>query len=55
MRRYDILREIEKLDPERDCERIVHLSFGYEFSWDTVRALEIALYRTFCITNKVRS
>lgn len=51
MRRYDILREIEKLDPERDCERIVHLSFGYEFSWDTVRALEIALYRTFCITS----
>ena len=27
----------------------MHLSFGYEFSWDSVRALEIALYRTYCI------
>jgi hypothetical protein len=30
-RRFDILREIEALDPERDHQRIVHLSFGYEF------------------------
>lgn len=49
MGRFDILHEIERLDPERDCQRIVHLSFGYEFSWDTVRALEIALYRTYCV------
>ncbi len=49
MGRFDILREIESLDPERDCQRIVHLSFGCEFSWDSVRALEIALYRTYCI------
>jgi hypothetical protein len=48
MGRFNILREIESLDPERDCQRIVHLSYGYEFSWDTVRALEIALYRTYC-------
>lgn len=49
MRRFDTLHEIESLDPEHDCQRIVHLSFGYEFSWDTVRALEIALYRTYCV------
>jgi hypothetical protein len=48
MGRYDILREIERLDPERDNQRIMHLSFGYEFPWDSVRALEIALYRTYC-------
>src|SRR5215472_2900021 len=48
MGRYDILREIERLDPERDHQRIVHLSFGYEFPWDSVRALEVALYRTYC-------
>ena len=30
-------------------ERIVHLSFGYEFPWDSIRALEIALYRTYCV------
>ena len=44
-----MLRAIEKLDPERDHQRIVHLSFGYEFSWDSIRALEIALYRTYCV------
>jgi hypothetical protein len=47
--RYDNLREIERLDPERDCQRIMHLSFGYEFCWDSTRALEIALYRTYCV------
>ena len=49
MGRFDILREIERLDPERDHQRIMHLSFGYEFPWDSVRALEVALYRTYCI------
>lgn len=49
MGRNDILKEIERLDPERDHQRIMHLSFGYEFSWDSVRALEIALYRTYCV------
>ena len=48
-RRYDVLREIERLDPERDHQRIVHLSFGYEFCWDSIRALEVALYRTYCV------
>jgi ER-bound oxygenase mpaB/B'/Rubber oxygenase, catalytic domain len=49
MGRYDILHDIESLDPERDNQRIVHLSFGYEFPWDSIRALEIALYRTYCV------
>lgn len=49
MARYDVLHEIERLDPERDNQRIMHLSFGYEFSWDSIRALEIALYRTYCV------
>lgn len=49
MGRFDILREIASLDPERDCQRIVHLSFGHEFPWDSVRALELALYRTYCV------
>lgn len=49
MGRFDILREIRSLDPERDNQRIMHLSFGYEFPWDSVRALEIALYRTYCV------
>ena len=49
MGRFDNLREIERLDPERDCQRIMHLSFGYEFCWDSTRALELALYRTYCV------
>jgi hypothetical protein len=49
MARLDRLREIERLDPERDHQRIMHLAFGYEFPWDSVRALEIALYRTYCV------
>jgi hypothetical protein len=49
MARYDILKQICSLDPERDNQRIVHLSFGYEFSWDSIRALEVALYRTYCV------
>jgi len=49
MGRFDVLHEIERLDPERDCQRIMHLSFGYEFPWDSIRALEIALYRTYCV------
>jgi hypothetical protein len=49
MGRYDRLHEIERLDPERDCQRVVHLSFGYEFCWDSTRALELALYRTYCV------
>lgn len=49
MGRFDILNEIQRLHPERDNQRIMHLSFGYEFPWDSVRALEIALYRTYCI------
>jgi len=49
MGRFDILHEIERLDPVRDHQRIVHLSFGYEFPWDAIRSLEIALYRTYCV------
>ncbi len=49
MGRFDILRKIQQLDPERDHLEILHLSAGYEFPWDTVRALEIALYRTYCV------
>jgi hypothetical protein len=47
--RFDILHQIQRLDPERDHVKIQHLSTGYEFPWDTVRALEVALYRTYCV------
>jgi membrane protease YdiL (CAAX protease family) len=47
--RFDVLREIERLDPQRDNQRIMHLSFGWEFPWDSIRALEVALYRTYAM------
>ncbi len=47
--RFDRLHHIQKLDPLHDHVEIQHLSAGYEFPWDTLRALEIALYRTYCV------
>jgi hypothetical protein len=49
LKRFDRLRQIQQLDPVRDHVRIQHLSTGYEFPWDNIRALEIALYRTYCV------
>ncbi len=49
MGRFDTLKQIQQLEPERDNMKIMYLSFGYEFSWDSIRSLEIALYRTYCV------
>ena len=49
MGRFDITRRIAELDPERDHVQIMHYLAGWEFPWDYVRALEMALYRTFCV------
>lgn len=48
MGRYTNLRQIQQLDPIEDHEQICYLMAGYEFPWDITRALEIALFRTFC-------
>jgi hypothetical protein len=49
MSRYRIFEEIQTLDPERDQQRIVFLPACYEFPFDTTRALEFALFRTYCV------
>ena len=49
MPKRSILAEISRLDPERDDQRIVHLSTCYDFPFDTTRALEFALFRTFAV------
>ena len=49
MARPNVLCEIEALDPLRDHQRIVFLSTRYDFPFDTVRSLELALFRTFCV------
>jgi hypothetical protein len=43
------LREIERLDPVADHQRIVYLDTCYEFPFDTTRSLELALFRTFAV------
>jgi hypothetical protein len=48
IRNKKVTREIASLDPAKDHGRIVHLMTGYEFPWDMIRALEVALLKTFC-------
>jgi len=48
LRNKAITAEILSLDPAKDHCRIVHLFTGYEFPWDVIRALEIALMKSFC-------
>lgn len=47
--RWDNLRRILALDPERDHQEIYRLSSGFEFPWDHLRAMEFALFRTYCV------
>src|SRR5437867_12107065 len=47
MPRSAVLDDIQKLDPVKDHQRIVFLSTRYDFPFDTTRALELALFRTF--------
>ncbi|MGH3374143.1 MAG: oxygenase MpaB family protein [Actinoallomurus sp.] len=49
MGRYSRLRQIQKLDPERDYQEIFRVSTEYEFPWDMTRALELALFRTYAV------
>jgi ER-bound oxygenase mpaB/B'/Rubber oxygenase, catalytic domain len=43
------LDEIERLDPVRDCRRIVFIDTFIEFPFDTTRALELAFFKTFAV------
>ena len=49
MRESPNLQEIRGLDPVLDHARIVYLDTCFEFPWDTTRALELALFRTFAV------
>jgi hypothetical protein len=49
MSRFSVLRQIQQLDPLHDYERIVFLCTCFEFPFDTTRALEFALFRTYCV------
>jgi len=47
--RFGWLRQILSLDPVVDHEEVYRISAGYEFPWDYTRALEFALFRTYCV------
>jgi hypothetical protein len=47
--RWRWVRRIEELDPVRDHQEIYRISAVYEFPWDYQRALELALFRTYCV------
>jgi|SRR5690625_869000 len=49
MKRFDLRDEIHRLDPEKDCVRIMQILQAHEFPWDMGRALGIALYRTYAV------
>jgi hypothetical protein len=49
MGRFDVLRRIERLDPQRDFLEIYRLTGGYEFPWDMTQALSFALFRTYAV------
>jgi ER-bound oxygenase mpaB/B'/Rubber oxygenase, catalytic domain len=49
MLRRTILDEMRRLDAEKDCQRIVYLLTYHEFPFDTLRAVEFALYRAFAV------
>jgi hypothetical protein len=49
VRESPTLQEIRGLDPVSDHSRIVYLDTCFEFPWDTTRALELALFRTFAV------
>lgn len=47
-RRHYWRDRIEALDPVADHQEIYRISAGHEFPWDYQRALEFALFRTYC-------
>lgn len=47
--KWSVLREVTRLDPVTQHQRIAFLSASYDFPWDTQRAYELALLRTFAV------
>jgi hypothetical protein len=47
--RRGVLEEIERLDPERDYERISFLSTNHDFPWDVEQSLSLAFFKTYGI------
>ena len=44
-----VLQEIERLDPDRDFERICFLGTNFDFPWDVEQSLELAFFKTYAV------
>jgi hypothetical protein len=49
MSRRGVVQEIERLDPEKDYERISFLSTNHDFPWDVEQSLSLAFFKTYGI------
>ncbi|GAA2794623.1 oxygenase MpaB family protein [Saccharopolyspora taberi] len=49
MKRFDRLRRILAMDPDRDYAAMYRLIAEYEFPWDITKSLELALFRTYAV------
>jgi hypothetical protein len=49
MGRYTRAQQIAVLDPDLDRIEIVRRMVRFEFPWDMMRSLELALFRTFAV------
>ncbi|MBY6679516.1 MULTISPECIES: oxygenase MpaB family protein [unclassified Rhodococcus (in: high G+C Gram-positive bacteria)] len=47
--RFGWVRVIDELDPVADAATVLKITAGCEFPWDYQRALEFALFRTYCV------
>ena len=47
--RYQRRSQIEQLDPVKDHSQMCNLLAGYEFPWDILRSLELAMLKTYCV------
>ncbi len=47
--RFDRARALRQLDPVADRTQIVRALFEFEFPWDFMRSLELALFRTYAV------
>lgn len=54
-RRYQAASKLASLDPERDSDEMVRLIVCCEFPFDSVRAMEMAFFRTFGIPQIART
>ena len=53
-RRYDNLRRIRALDPERDADEILGLTARWEFPWDYAQGTGIAFMRDYGVPSIAR-